>query len=64
MKYLLILGLLMSCDDPQNSESREVKPLEMECVQVDSSIKRCENEEVVCYRRYNGGISCKFKEQK
>ena len=28
-----------------------------------TTIKRCENNEVVCYMNvYNGGISCKFKE--
>ena len=25
------------------------------------ALSRCENEEVICYKAYDGGLSCKFK---
>lgn len=58
MKYLLSLILVAT----------------MTCIDIGNNIKRCENEEVICYVYDSGwagfaksgrgaGISCKFKEQ-
>ena len=52
MKYLLSLMLVATfvCETVYNSFTL--------------TIERCENNEIVCYiQKFNGGISCKFKEQ-
>lgn len=73
MKNLLIIIFclwLVGCKD--DIEYQEIKKnvrsqYEITCVEVGSArttIYRCENSEVICYRRYEVGMQCKFKGDK
>lgn len=61
MKYLIILGLFVSCQT--NAEPSKYK---MKCEEVASDRFRCENIEVVCYTSKGSyglsALQCKFKE--
>lgn len=59
---LLMTILMSSCDSDAKEESKH----KMKCKSVgESSIQRCENDEVICYRTsdsYRSGLSCYFKQ--
>lgn len=76
MKYIVLLFLLISCDEKPD---KSILPVEPKPEKIDihkmhckgsglfDSIKRCENVEAVCYvytSYQKGGIDCKFKEVK
>lgn len=75
MKSLVVLLLLISCGFKVGFDSRPIEKRikknknKMECIKVQNrtfdNIRRCENEEAVCYHYigfYKSGLSC-FKKQ-
>ena len=73
MKLILLsIGLfVVSCDAAHRAKaSKPESKYELNCEAVrdgslaDWTIERCENKEVICYTRYNGGTDCKFKGDK
>jgi len=54
MKYLILI-MLVGCSGWRDNNSR------MTCEDSSWYLSRCENDEVVCYHRYFGGLSCKWK---
>ena len=60
MKPLIFILLLAGCSS--RVTVNEDSEYGMTCIEVDHLVlKRCENNEVVCYTAYKQGISCKFK---
>lgn len=57
MKNMMLILLLMLLTTTANSATN------MKCENTTAYFARCENDEVICYK-FNGTISCKFKEKK
>lgn len=73
MKLILLsIGLFaMFCNAMYKANaSKPASEYKLNCQEVrrdgfaDWTIERCENREVVCYTRHNGGTDCKFKGNK
>ena len=75
MKYLILLFLIgcgfSNTSAKKNKPHKPYNPNEFSCTSVVGGqfsvihIYRCENNEVICYSSAaEGGISCKFKEEK
>tara|TARA_R100000951_G_scaffold101420_1_gene92959 strand:- start:32847 stop:33056 length:210 start_codon:yes stop_codon:yes gene_type:complete len=69
MKHLLLLSLiiLVGCNGTpeEQAERTELEArFQMTRTRLGHSVYRVENQEVICYYEYDGGMDCEFKAEK
>ena len=61
MKYLIIGMLAFVAGCPPTQAEKKPNPYKFKCSNMGEFISRCENVEVICYKYWEGGISCSWK---
>lgn len=65
MRHLMLALLLIGCNSTNESPSKRKiysGQHSFSCQLIYNQTYRCENNEVVCYRGFNGSLQCKFRE--